>query len=72
MARSLRREYSNREITDLIDEWIHSQRDRMILRLSYVDGLPDEKIAEIVGLSPRAVWTAINRGAEILDRHLQT
>jgi DNA-directed RNA polymerase specialized sigma subunit len=72
VARTLCREYSNREIAGLIDEWIHSQRDRMILRLSYVDGLPDEKIAEIVGLSPRAVWTVINRGAEILDRHLQT
>lgn len=30
---------SNSQIENLIDEWIHSKRDRMILKLRLIDGL---------------------------------
>lgn len=46
---------TNSEITARINENIHSQRDRAILRLRLVDGLTYEKIAETVELSPRYI-----------------
>lgn len=46
---------TNSEISALIDENIHSKRDRLILHLRLVDGLTYEKIAEMVELTPRYV-----------------
>lgn len=48
-------EYTNSRISYLIDEHIHSRRDRDILKLHYVDGISAEKIAEAVDLTPRRV-----------------
>lgn len=70
MARKLCKEYSNPGISLLIDEWIHSKRDREILKMCYVDKIPDERIAEITGMSPRRIFDIINDGAKILNRHL--
>lgn len=39
------REYSNSEIATLIDEHIHSDRDRLIMRLRLIDGWTYERIA---------------------------
>ncbi len=49
--------YTNSHITFLIDEHIHSKRDREIMKLHYVDGISAEKIAEMKGieLTPRRV-----------------
>ena len=38
--------YLNSEIIRVIDEVVHSARDRKVLRLRYVDGLTYEQIAE--------------------------
>ena len=40
-------EYTNSQITALIDEHIHSARDRRILKLHYVDGLSADFISRI-------------------------
>ena len=48
-------EYTNSRITYLIDEHIHSRRDRDILKMHYVDGISAERIAEAVDLTPRRV-----------------
>ena len=40
-------EYTNSQITALIDEHIHHARDRRIMKLHYVDGLSADFISRI-------------------------
>lgn len=37
-------EYSNSQIRELIEEWIHSERDREVLRYRLIDGLTIDQI----------------------------
>lgn len=39
--------YTNSQITHLIDEHIHSARDRRIMKLHYVDGMSADAISRI-------------------------
>ena len=64
------KEYSNSQISYLIDEWIHSERDRNILKLRYIDGLTFEKIAETSDMSVRQVKRIIYKSEMTLFRHL--
>ena len=45
------REYTNSEIAHAIDERIHSERDRAILKRRYIDGICYEPLAEEFGIS---------------------
>lgn len=45
------RDYTNSEITHAINEHIHSERDREILKRRYIDGICYEPLAEEFGLS---------------------
>lgn len=49
--------YTNSYITLLIDEFIHNERDRKIMKLHYVDGISAEVIAKRkdIDLTPRRV-----------------
>lgn len=44
-------DYSNSQIAALIDEWIHSERDRLIMKRRLIDGVCFEPLAEEFGLS---------------------
>lgn len=44
-------EYTNSQIEALIDEHIHSERDRKILKRRFIDGICFEPLAEEFGLS---------------------
>lgn len=48
-------EYTNSQIELVIDEYIHVQRDRNLLKRRYIDGITFEKLAEEFGLSDRQV-----------------
>lgn len=48
-------DYTNSQIETLIDEHIHSERDRSILKRRFIDGIPFEKLAEEFDLSVRQV-----------------
>lgn len=37
---------SNTEISNVIDDWVHSERNRKILKRRFIDGITYEKIAE--------------------------
>lgn len=63
-------EYTNSQIRLLIDEHIHSERDRRILYRRLVDGIPFEPLAEEFGLSPRHVKTIVYKAEKILFKHL--
>ena len=63
-------EYTNSQIRALIDEYIHSERDRHILYRRLVDGIPFEPLAEEFELSTRYVKTIVYKAEEILFKHL--
>ena len=52
---------TNSELSERINEHIHSERDRRIMRLKLIDGLTYERIAEMIEMSPRQVKTIVGR-----------
>ena len=46
---------TNSELNAMINERIHSKRDRNILRRKMIDGITYEALAEEVGMSARGV-----------------
>lgn len=63
--------YTNSQISALIDEWIHSARDRAILKRRLIDGICFEPLAEEFDLSPRHVKTIVYKAQEALFKHIK-
>lgn len=63
-------EYKNSEIAALIDEHVHSQRDRAILKRRWIDGICFEPLSEEFGLSVRQTKNIIYKYEKILICHL--
>lgn len=61
----------NSEIARLVDEWIHNERDRNILKRRLCDGVCFEPLAEEFGLSVRRVKTIVYKSEKILYKHLK-
>lgn len=59
-------EYKNSDIANLIDEYIHSERDRAILKRRYIDGICYEPLAEEFDLSVRHVKNIVYKHEHIL------
>ena len=64
-------EYTNSQIRALIDEHIHSERDRKILKRRLIDGICYEPLAEEFGLSTVQVKRIIYKGQNRIFRHLK-
>jgi len=64
------REYTNSEISAAIDEHIHNERDRAILKRRLIDGVCFEPLAEEFDLSVRHVQNIVYRGSDKIFRHL--
>ena len=63
-------EYSNRQIRDIIAEYVHSERNRALLCRRLIDGITIERLAEEFELSVSQVKRILKKdGAEIF-RHL--
>ena len=54
-------QYTNSEIQSMIDEHIHNQKYREIMRMRLVDGLTYEKIAELVEMSAVQIKRIVKR-----------
>ena len=63
-------EYTNSQIRELINEYIHSERDRKILYRRLVDGITFERLAEEFGLSTRQTCQIVKKGTDRLSRHM--
>ena len=61
---------SNSDLSNLIDEWIRSDRDRAILKRRLIDGICYEPLAEEFDLSVRQIKSIIYKGQDRLFRHL--
>lgn len=63
-------EYSNSEITRVINEYIHNERNRNLLKRRYVDGITLESLAEEFDLSVRQVKNIIYKNEDVILKHL--
>lgn len=67
---------TNTQISAAIDEWIHSQRDRRILKLRLIDGLTYMQISDRLYeedktiLSERQVQNIVYKAERTLFKHL--
>ncbi|MDE6540087.1 MAG: hypothetical protein K2K66_07840 [Ruminococcus sp.] len=61
---------SNSQISHIIDEWIHSERDRKLLKRRLIDGVTYEKIAEEFDLSVIQTKTIVYNCKKDLIKHL--
>lgn len=52
-------DYTNSELIALIDERIHSERDREIMKRRLIDGLTQDMLSEEFGLSTRQIQRII-------------
>lgn len=55
-------ELSNSDIEHLINEWIHSERDREILKRRLLDGICYEPLAYEFDMSPAQIKRIVYRG----------
>lgn len=63
-------EYRNSDIRRIIDEHIHSERDREILKRRLIDGICFEPLAEEFNLSVRYIKSVVYRHQETVFRYL--
>ncbi len=61
---------SNSEIERLIDEWIHSERDRRILKRRLIDGICYEPLADEMNMSVRQMKRIVSKAEEKLFKHM--
>lgn len=61
---------SNSEIEHAIDEWIHSERDRKILKRRLIDGICYEPLADEMDMSVRQIKNIVSKAEAKLFRHL--
>ena len=54
-------QYTNSQIAAIIAERIHSERDRRIMRMIWIDGLTQERTAEIIELTPRQIRNIVKK-----------
>ena len=64
-------EYTNSQIKVVIDEYIHSARNRDILKRRLIDGICFEPLAEEFDLSVRQIQSIVYRGEDIIFSHLK-
>lgn len=53
------REYTNSQISAVIDEYIHNERNRKLLKRRYIDGVTFERLAEEFDISVRHAKTIV-------------
>lgn len=59
-------EYTNSGVSSLIDEYIHSERDRAILKRRLIDGITYEALAEEFDLSVTQVKRIVYKCEDII------
>jgi len=64
------KDYTNSQICALIDEHIHSERDRQILKRRLIDGCCFEPLSEEFGMSDRHIKRIVYKLQERLFKHL--
>ena len=63
-------EYTNSQIQEIINEYIHSERDRAIMYRRLVDGICYEPLAEEFDMSDRQIKRIVYRCEKIIYKHI--
>lgn len=63
-------EYTNSHIENIINEYIHSERDRAILKRRFIDGIHFEPLAEEFDLSVRRTKSIVHKHEKIIFEKL--
>lgn len=63
-------EYTNSQISQIIDDYIHSKRDRAILKRRLIDGICYEPLAEEFDMSVAQIKRIIYKGEDKIFRHI--
>lgn len=61
---------SNSQLEEAINEWIHSERDRKILKRRLIDGICFEPLADEFGLSVRHMKSIVSNAEAKLFKHI--
>ena len=61
---------TNSEIINLINEYIHSERDREIMKRRLVDGICYEPLADEMDMSVRQIKDIVSKGEWIIFKHI--
>ena len=64
-------EYTNSEIAHVIDEYVHSARDRAIISDRLINGMKIEELAYKYDRTPRAMQTRVAKLQTIVFRYLR-
>ncbi len=57
---------SNHDLSQYIDDWIKSERDRKIMKRRIIDGIKLEKLAEEFELSPKQIQRIVRECSQLL------
>jgi hypothetical protein len=63
-------EYTNSQISQIIDDYIHSERDRAILKRRLIDGICYEPLAEEFDMSVAQIKRIIYKCEDKIFRHI--
>lgn len=64
------KDYTNSQICELIDEYIHSERDRRILKRRLVDGICYEPLAEEFDMSVNQIRRIVYKTQNAVFKYL--
>lgn len=64
-------EFKNSDLVIVINDYVHSERDRNVLKRRYVDGIKFEPLAEEFDLSVRQVKNIIYKHEKSIFKHLE-
>lgn len=64
------KEYTNTDIAKIIDEYIHSERDRAILKRRFCDGVCYEPLAEEFDMSVAQVKRIVYKNEAKIFNHI--
>ena len=64
-------EYTNSQAREIIEEYVHSERDRRILCRRLIDGVTIEKLAEEADLSVSQVKRILKVNEAVIFRHVR-
>lgn len=65
------KEYSNSAINTAIDEYVHSERDRAILKRRLIDGLSYDELSVEFNLSVRRIKDIVYKAQERVFAHIR-
>lgn len=63
-------DYSNERVSWIIDQYIHNERNREILKRRLIDGVCFEPLAEEFDLSVRQVKNIVYKGEKVIFKYV--